>query len=148
MRQQRHSRDSIRCFFKPADATAWLHSCARRYQLDPELLGLGTDGSKSHRTQTLSFHNQGVAKILEEIADSECYAILEKGRNNEEKAIILVENGSLKGWAFTENTVHHFDEIEELIHRKKGSSTTDAIIEHVLKDYNAGKATFQIIKPK
>lgn len=147
MRQQRHNRDAIRCFFKLADATSWLHSCARKHQLDPELLGLGTDGSQGQRTQTSHDHNNAFQQILKEIEDSECYAIVEKGRHDAEKALVLVENGSLKGWGYTEESIQHFEEIEGLIDRKKGSSTTDAIIEHVLKEYDSGEATFQIIKP-
>lgn len=147
MRQQRHKRDAIRCFFKIEDAKSWLHTCARKHQLDPELLGLGSDGIPGKCTQTVEFHNLAMEQIISNVAITERFAIVEEGRHPGEKAVVLVENGSLKGWAFTENPVDYFEAIEPLIVRKKGSSTTDAIIEHVLKEHTLGDASFSIIVP-
>jgi DNA polymerase III subunit epsilon len=148
MRQQRHTRDAIRCFFKTEDAKAWLHACAREHQLDPELLGLGTDGVPHQRTQTVEFHNQAIESILGTLASTERYAIVERGRHPGEQAVVLIENGSLKGWGFTEQPVHHFEAIEDLVDSKKGSATTDAIIEHAMKEQAAGEATFNIVTPR
>lgn len=147
LRQQRHTRDAVRCFFRAEDAKSWLHANAQEFQLDPELLGLGTDGAQAQRSQTADFHNRALQEILDRCAQNEHFAIIENGRSPQEKAVILIENGSLKGWGFTEQSISHFEEIEHLIELKKGSSTTDAIIEHALKERNAGEATFQIVSP-
>ncbi len=147
LRQQRHTRDAVRCFFRAEDAKSWLHANAQEFQLDPELLGLGTDGAQAQRSQTADFHNHALQEILDRCAQNEHFAIIENGRSPQEKAVILIENGSLKGWGFTEQSISHFEEIEHLIELKKGSSTTDAIIEHALKERNAGEATFQIVSP-
>ena len=74
-------------------------------------------------------------------------AILDRGRSDEEQAIVLMENEHVKGWCFTDATVSRFDEIPELVELKNGSATADAIVQHALNERELGKIRFKVIEP-
>ena len=71
-------------------------------------------------------------------------ALVEKGRNHQESAVVLVENGVVYGWCYTEETIERFDQLDEIIPMKPGSATSDAIVQHALQERNAGKRSFQV----
>ena len=77
----------------------------------------------------------------------ETWAILDRGRSEEERTIVLMENEHVKGWCFTDATVSRFDEISELVELKNGSATADAIVQHAIHERELGKIRFEIIEP-
>jgi DNA polymerase III subunit epsilon len=144
LKRQRHGQNAIRSFFKGEEAKEWLHACAREHQLDTDLLGLGTDGVAVTRTQSKEVHNSAMEVILAEAQKIRRLAIIAPGRSENEAAVVLIEQGSVVGWGFTEETIERFDSIEYLVEAKKGSGTTDAILEHALKEYEQGTSEIRI----
>lgn len=147
LKRQRHIKQAMRWFYRDEDARAWLHRHAREQNLDPELLGLGSDGRISDRDnsdESIAQHNEGITAILLAARQSERMAIIEKGRNHHESAVILVENGVVHGWCYTEETIERFDQLEEIVPMKSGSATSDAIVQHALQELAAGKSHFRV----
>lgn len=147
LKRQRHVKQAIRWFYKDEDARSWLHNCARTHKLNAELLGLGSDGREPVRNdsgEAVAAHNKGISAILQSARQSERVAIIEKGRCNQESALVLVENGIVYGWCFTEDTIERFDQLDEIVPLKPGSSTSDAIVQHALQDLESGKSHFKV----
>jgi hypothetical protein len=112
------------------------------------LLGLGSDG----RGQTIEddqrdAHNEAMNALIEAAQTREAWAIMDRGRSDDERALVLMENEHVKGWCFTNATVSRFDEIPELVELKNGSATADAIVQHALHERELGKIRFEIIEP-
>ena len=148
LQRQRHVKHAIRWFRREDDARTWLHAQAVLHGLHSELLGLGSDG----RGQTIEddqrdAHNEAMNALIEAAQTREAWAILDHGRSDEERAIVLMENEHVKGWCFTDATVSRFDEIPELVELKNGSATADAIVQHALHERELGKIRFEIIEP-
>lgn len=148
LQRQRNVKHAIRWFRKEEEARAWLHAQAEAFGLHPELLGLGSDGrtsvdepSDKHR------HNAAVDQLIEAAKSHESWAIVDRGRTIEERAVILMENEHVKGWCFTDQTVSHFDQIEDLVDLKNGSATADAIVQHALLEREQGKIRFDVWTP-
>jgi hypothetical protein len=74
---------------------------------------------------------------------SERFAIIERGRSNQESAVVLVENSSVYGWCFTEETIERFDQLDSIVPLKPGSATSDAIVQHAINELESGKAHFR-----
>ena len=148
LQRQRHSKHAIRWFRREDDARAWLHAQAVLHKLQPELLGLGSDGrSQSIGEDRRTAHNKAMHTIIDAAQTRETWAIVDRGRTPEERAIVLMENEQVKGRCYTDATVKRFDEISELIELKNGSATADAIVQHALYERELGKISFDIIEP-
>ncbi len=148
LQRQRHVKHAIRWFRREDDARAWLHAQAVQHGLHPELLGLGSDGrGQSIEDGHRDAHNEAMNALIEAAQTCEAWAILDRGRYDEERAIVLMENEHVKGWCFTDETVSRFDEIPELVELKNGSATADAIVQHALHERELGKIRFEIIEP-
>ena len=149
LQRQRNVKHAIRWFRKEEEARAWLYAQAVAFDLQPELLGLGSDGRTSvHEPSDKHLHNAAVDRLIEAAKSHESWAIVDRGRTNEERAVILMENEHVKGWCFTDQTVSHFDQIEDLIDLKNGSATADAIVQHAVLEREQGKIRFDIWTPE
>lgn len=148
LQRQRHVKHAIRWFRREEDAREWLHSQAALHGLQPELLGLGSDGrGQPIANDQCDTHNEAMNALICAAQTSETWAIIDRGRTAEERAIVWMENEHVKGWCFTEATVSRFDEIPELVELKHGSATADAIIQHAIHERELGKIRFEIIEP-
>jgi hypothetical protein len=148
LQRQRHVKHAIRWFRREDDARQWLHTCASELNLEPELLGLGSDGAgKTIPEEMREAHNLGMESLIQRAQQRESWAIVDKGREAHEFAVILLENGSVKGWGYTSDPVERFDQIEDRITLKSGSATSDAIVQHALDELAAGTLSFKIITP-
>ena len=149
LKRQRNIKQAMRWFYRDEDARSWLHSQAREYEIDPELLGLGSDGRSTVRDDSkaaIASHNQGVRAIEQAAKQSERIAIIEQGRHHQESAIILVNHGIVQGWCYTEESIERFEQLEDLVPIKPGSATSDAIVQHALQEFEAGKITLRVWK--
>jgi len=148
LQRQRHVKHAIRWFRREDDARQWLHTCAAELNLEPELLGLGSDGAgKTIPEEMREAHNLGMESLIQRAQQRETWAIVDKGREAHEFAVILLENDSVKGWGYTSDPVERFDQIEDRITLKSGSATSDAIVQHALDELAAGTLSFKIITP-
>jgi len=148
LQRQRHVKHAIRWFRREDDARLWLHTCATEMNLEPELLGLGSDGKGNSIPESIrDAHNLAMESLIQRARQREKWAIVDKGRDADEFAVILMENGNVKGWGYTSDTVERFDQIEDLITLKSGSATSDAIIQHALDEQAAGLLSFKILAP-
>lgn len=149
LQRQRNVKHAIRWFRKEDEARAWLHAQAIAHNLHPELLGLGSDGRTSIvESADKDHHNAAVHQLIEAAKAHEIWAIVDRGRTPDERAVVLMENEHVKGWCFTDQTVSRFEEIEELVELKNGSATADAIVHHALQEREQGKIRFDILTPK
>ena len=127
LQRQRHVKHAIRWFRREDDAAlaprpsrqAWVASRIAR-------------SGKHGRGQTIEddqrdAHNEAMNALVAAAQTRETWAILDRGRSDEERAIVLMENEHVKGWCFTDATVSRYDEIPELVELKNGSATADAI---------------------
>jgi len=149
LKRQRNIKQAMRWFYRDEDARSWLHSQAREYEIDPELLGLGSDGRSTVRDDSkaaIASHNQGVQAIEQAAKQSERITIIEQGRHHQESAIILVNHGIVQGWCYTEESIERFEQLEDLVPIKPGSATSDAIVQHALQEFEAGKITLRVWK--
>ena len=148
LQRQRHIKHAIRWFRKEDEARAWLHAQALAFELNPELLGLGSDGrTPVDDSANQERHNAAVQKLIDAAKVQSVWAIVDRGRTSDERAVVLMENEHVKGWCFTDQTVSRFEEIEELIDLKTGSATADAIVQHALQERELGKLRFDIWAP-
>jgi len=148
LQRQRHVKHAIRWFRREDDARLWLHTCATEMNLEPELLGLGSDGKGNSIPESIrDAHNLAMESLIQRARQREKWAIVDKGRDADEFAVILMENGNVKGWGYTSDTVERFDQIEDLITLKSGSATSDAIIQHALDEQAAGLLSLKILAP-
>ena len=58
-----------------------------------------------------------------------------------------MEGEHVKGWAFTNETVEHFEEIELLVDPKASSATSDAIVQHAMQEFELGALKLRIVHP-
>jgi hypothetical protein len=147
LKRQRHIKQAMRWFYRDEDARTWLHGQARKHELNPELLGLGSDGRATERddsTESVLSHNQGVQALTEAARHAQRIAIVEKGRNHLESAVILVDRGVVQGWCYTEESIERFEQIDEIVPIKSGSATSDAIVQHALQEFASGKTKLQV----
>lgn len=103
IRTQRSSRDAIRTFHSEASARAWLFEQAQLHQLIPDLLGLGTLGGKAN--VTLEEHQTRFAQALETWNQGVSGWFILPGRSNDERGIIWVSQGHVRGLGFVEAEV-------------------------------------------
>jgi len=149
LQRQRHTKHAIRWFRREDDARAWLHRCAIEFDLSPELLGLGSDGRSQPVPDEARYdHNASMQKLMHHAQQQENWAIVDRGREEGEYAVVLMEGDHVKGWAYTQETVERFEQIEALINPKTGSSTSDAIVQHALQERELGTLRFRIVQPE
>ena len=119
LQRQRNVKHAIRWFRKEEEARAWLYAQAVAFDLQPELLGLGSDGRTSvHEPSDKHFHNAAVDRLIEAAKSHESWAIVDRGRTN------------------------------DLIDLKNGSATADAIVQHAVLEREQGKIRFDIWTPE
>lgn len=148
LQRQKHTKHAIRSFRNAEDARAWLHQCAKEYGIAPELLGLGSDGRSDGVPESeRAHHNAAVERLIRKAQQSDRWAIVDRGREADEWAVVLMENDQVKGWGFTSETVAHFDQLVELVPLKSSSATSDAIVQHALHEREQGTADFRILTP-
>jgi len=87
-------------------------------------------------------------KLMHHAQQQENWAIVDRGREEGEYAVVLMEGDHVKGWAYTQETVERFEQIEALINPKTGSSTSDAIVQHALQERELGTLRFRIVQPE
>lgn len=147
LKRQRNNMHAIRWFRKEEDARAWLHSMAAKHELNPELLGLGSDGRPTTFSNSdIERHNDIMNELMREARTISEWAIIDRGRTPEEYAVVLMENEQVKGWGYSDDVVSRFEQIHEIVDIKSSSATCDAIVQHALSELQAGKARFKIIK--
>jgi DNA polymerase-3 subunit epsilon len=100
IRTQGSSRDAIRTFHSEATARAWLHAQAREHQLNPELLGLGAWTENDPITSAA--HEDHFRKALESWRNVASGWFVEAGRTPDERGIIAVREGHVRGYGFVE----------------------------------------------
>ncbi len=148
LQRQRHVKHAIRWFRREDDARAWLHRCADEFNLAPELLGLGSDGhGGTVPDEARDAHNASMQKLMNHAQHREHWAIVDRGREEDEQAVVLMEGEHVKGWAFTNETVEHFEEIELLVDPKASSATSDAIVQHAMQEFELGALKLRIVHP-
>ncbi|MGA0846964.1 MAG: exonuclease domain-containing protein, partial [Luteolibacter sp.] len=82
LQRQRHVKHAIRWFRREDDARQWLHTCAAELNLDPELLGLGSDGTgKTIPEEMRDAHNLAMESLIQRAQQRETWAIVDKGRD-------------------------------------------------------------------
>jgi hypothetical protein len=52
----------------------------------------------------------------------------------------------VQGWCYTEESIERFEQLEDLVPIKPGSATSDAIVQHALQEFEAGKITLRVWK--
>ena len=147
LKRQRHIKQAMRWFYRDEDARTWLHGQARKHELDPELLGLGSDGRATERddsSESVRSHNQGIEELTKAARHSQRVAIIEKGRNHHESAVILVDRGVVQGWCYTEESIERFEQLDEIVPTKAGSATSDAIVQRALHEFTTGKTKLYV----
>lgn len=100
IRTQGSSRDAIRTFHSEATARAWLHAQAREHQLNPELLGLGAWTENDPITSAA--HEDHFRTALESWRNVASGWFVEAGRTPDERGIIAVREGHVRGYGFVE----------------------------------------------
>ena len=100
IRTQASSRDAVRTFHSEATARAWLHAQAREHQLIPELLGLGawTENDPVNAEE----HEVHFKKAFESWRNVASGWFVEAGRSPDERGIIAVREGHVRGYGFVE----------------------------------------------
>ena len=100
IRTQASSRDAVRTFHSEATARAWLHAQAREHQLIPELLGLGA--WTENEPVNAEAHEVHFKKAFESWRNLASGWFVEAGRSPDERGIIAVREGHVRGYGFVE----------------------------------------------
>jgi len=88
------------------------------------------------KTEDVNTYNQRVNNALEDLLNNDSYIIKEKGRHEQEEAIILIKNGIYQGFSFVskENNFNSFSNYEELIEFRKDNIDIQRIIRSYLNN--------------
>lgn len=99
---QPHSsgRQSIRTFHSEASARAWLHEQAKTYDLDPQLLGLGS--IQGREIPSLETHQDNFQLAIADWQDLPEGWFIEPGRSPVERGLIAVKNGHVHAYGFVD----------------------------------------------
>ncbi len=115
IRTQASARDAIRTFHSEASARAWLHEQARDHDLNPEWLGLGRWDSTEPVSQEA--HEANFDSAMTQWRNVVSGWFVESGRSRDERGIIAVIDGHVRGYGFVEAS-----DLEELNPTEEGQS--------------------------
>jgi len=142
--------DYILPFTSIAAAKSFLHRIVKKYNLCPRLCGLQSTVVKCFDhlfgecegncdSENVDAYNEKVERALAEVkGEVGTLVILDKGRNREESAMVLMEQGSYAGYGFVPRniSVSHVEDLQPFIQPKKDTKETQRIIRSFL---NRGK---------
>ena len=143
-RTQASARDAVRTFHSEASARAWLHEQVAAHDLNPEWLGLGAWSSAEPVPPEVHEANFEVAMATWRDVASGWF--IESGRTPDERGIIAVVEGHVRGYGFVEaNDLNDhlrtaegqgcLHELTQGLHPVAPSSTLDARLrEEVLRN--------------
>lgn len=129
--------------YNKTDCRLFLQEVCKTYKLCPKFCHLQENVSHcSHydilscegicrSTENITNYNKKVMTLIEEMKEkSNDYFIKEKGRNNRETAIILIQNNTYMGYGFIANdvTLHHINDLMPYIKFQKNTFETQQII--------------------
>ena len=135
IRTQASARDAVRTFHSEASARAWLHAQVREHGLNPECLGLGTWSDVD--SVTPATHEANFKTAMAEWRKVPSGWFVEPGRSADERGVIAVVDGHVRGYGFVEASDLHEElhtatgqkclhELAQGFHPVAPSSTLDA----------------------
>ena len=135
IRTQASARDAVRTFHSEASARAWLHAQVREHGLNPECLGLGTWSDVD--SVTPATHEANFKTAMAEWREVPSGWFVEPGRSADERGVIAVVDGHVRGYGFVEASDLHEElhtatgqkclhELAQGFHPVAPSSTLDA----------------------
>jgi len=135
IRTQASARDAVRTFHSEASARAWLHAQVREHGLNPECLGLGTWSDVD--SVTAATHEANFKTAMAEWREVPSGWFVEPGRSANERGVIAVVDGHVRGYGFVEASDLHEElhtvtgqkclhELAQGFHPVAPSSTLDA----------------------
>ena len=135
IRTQASARDAVRTFHSEASARAWLHAQVREHGLNPECLGLGTWSDVD--SVTPAAHEANFKTAMAEWREVPSGWFVEPGRSADERGVIAVVDGHVRGYGFVEASDLHEElhtatgqkclhELAQGFHPVAPSSTLDA----------------------
>jgi hypothetical protein len=123
------SSSSIKSFASLASARKWLHQLSTEFSLDPRLLGLDVFDLSSPPV-VLTEHNLNVQRALAHVMGRESSYVIEgPGRNYEERGYVLVEQGTIAGYAFLPADNSDLQGIQFHLKPLAHSENSDSIVE-------------------
>ena len=144
IRTQASARDAVRTFHSEASARAWLHEQVAAHGLNPEWLGLGAWSSAEPVSPEV--HEANFEAAMATWRDVASGWFIESGRTPDERGIIAVVEGHVRGYGFVEaNDLNDhlrtaegqgcLHELTQGLHPVAPSSTLDARLrEEVLRN--------------
>ncbi len=120
---------AVKSFASMAAASRWLYGLAAEFDIDQRLLGLSMFDA-SAVLPSANDHNERLQESVEfMLAADPSYVIECAGREEGERAYVLVERGSLRGYAYVSDGLTNIDSLEFYLIPMPHSENTSAIID-------------------
>lgn len=134
----------LKIFYNQTDCRAYLEELCKNFALCPKYCHLQqTNAACSHHQintcegicrgeETVASYNEKVQEAIDhmKMLASEVKIIKEKGRDENENAVVLISEGIYRGYGFIDSDVeiNSFDDIEAFITPQKNTVETDSIL--------------------
>ena len=157
--ESRSAINSVHTVYNKIAGIELLISLCKKYNLCPKFCALQTTNDPcSHYKITdcngvcsgeeaPDTYNKRVFQALEELQNTkDSFVIKQRGRTEEEQAIILVENGEYQGFGFIDKTeaITDFNDFSTMITRYKNSYHTTKVLNAFMKKETAEKSIIRL----
>lgn len=145
------NQQCIETFTNTSEAIELLRELSKQFEIDYRFCKYGSPGEGENQYPSttidlpdIELHNLQVENAIDFYLKSRpTYAIVDKGRNADEKSIIYIEDGRLFGMGYisNENTINNLEEIKERLDRYKSNQYLMKLIESFV-DKNPSRIKF------